>query len=84
MEAIPNEGYGLSMGLDISGLEMVRVLERLGFVVIRRERHTVMSHPDRPNERVIVPNHRTALAPGTLSSIVKQAKITRDDVRREM
>lgn len=72
------------MGLEISGVEMVRVLERLGFVVVRRERHTVMSHRDRPKERVIVPNHRTPLAPGTLGSIVKQAKSTRDDVRREM
>jgi len=72
------------MGLEISGLEMVRALERLGFVVVRRERHTVMSHPDRPQERVIVPNHRTPLAPGTLGSILKQARITREVLRRGM
>ncbi len=35
-------------------------------------------------ERVIVPNHRTPLALGTLGSIMKQARITRDIVRREM
>ena len=58
----------------ISGRRAVRVLELLGFEVIRRRgSHIVLC---RRSSTCVVPDHR-GLSTGTLSGIVKQAGITR-------
>lgn len=60
----------------VSGAELVRALERLGFVVARqRGSHIVMR---RGSTGCVVPNHRE-LKVGTLTGILKQAGVTPDE-----
>ncbi|AHE96962.1 hypothetical protein THITH_00275 [Thioalkalivibrio paradoxus ARh 1] len=57
----------------VSGAEVVRALQRLGFAVIRqRGSHIVMR---RGSSGCIVPNHRE-LKTGTLAGLLKQAQIS--------
>jgi len=57
--------------------EVVRILERVGFIVVRqRGSHIHMKHPDRPGRRVTIPYHSRDLAPKTLASIIRQAGLT--------
>ena len=56
----------------VSGAEIVRALERLGFVVVRqRGSHVVMR---RGPSGCVVPGHREVKV-GTLSGILKQAGV---------
>ena len=61
----------------ISSLELIRVLERLGFYQVRQTgSHIVLKKPLPDGEIVcVVPLHRE-LKIGTLSGILKQAKVT--------
>jgi predicted RNA binding protein YcfA (HicA-like mRNA interferase family) len=60
----------------VSGAEVVRALERLGFMVVRqRGSHIVMR---RGSLGCVVPNHR-ALKIGTLVGLLKQAGISPDE-----
>jgi len=57
----------------VSGVEVIRALERLGFVVVRqRGSHIVLR---RNSSGCVVPNHRELKA-GTLVGILKQAGIS--------
>lgn len=57
--------------------EVVRVLQRAGFVVVRqRGSHIHMKHPQEPGRRVTIPYHRRDLAPKTIASIIRQAGLT--------
>jgi predicted RNA binding protein YcfA (HicA-like mRNA interferase family) len=62
---------------DVSGPEVAKALERLGFSNLRQ----VGSHVrmGRGNVHVTVPMHRT-LAVGTLQSILRQAGVTLDEL----
>ena len=63
----------------VSGAEVVRVLERLGFVVARqRGSHIVLR---RGSMGCVVPNHRE-LKVGTLVGLLKQAGISPDEFVR--
>lgn len=66
---------------DVSGAEAIRALVRLGFTVARQEGSHVRLV--RGPARVTVPNH-SALAPGTLKSILRQAGITAEDFAGEL
>ena len=57
--------------------EVIRALERAGFVVARTSgSHYLLRHPDRPERSVTVAYHATDLKPGTLRAIIKQAGFT--------
>ena len=57
----------------VSGAEVVRALERLGFVIVRqRGSHLVMR---RGSAGCVVPNHRV-LKVGTLVGVLKQAGVS--------
>jgi predicted RNA binding protein YcfA (HicA-like mRNA interferase family) len=60
--------------------EVVRPLERAGFVQagVKGSHCKLRSHER--NLTVIVPLHRGALPQGTLASILRQAKMTADDL----
>jgi predicted RNA binding protein YcfA (HicA-like mRNA interferase family) len=65
-----------------SGPEVVRALERAGFIqVSRRGSHCKLRHDER-RLTVIVPLHRQALPRGTLASILRQAEMSADELRR--
>lgn len=60
----------------VSGAEVVRALERLGFVVARqRGSHIVMR---RGSMGCVVPNHREVKV-GTLVGLLKQAGVSPDE-----
>jgi predicted RNA binding protein YcfA (HicA-like mRNA interferase family) len=64
----------------VSGQEVMRTLERLGFVVVRQRGSLVVLKKQTPDGEIgcVVPLHRE-LAPGTLRGILKQAKVTHED-----
>ncbi|MFN6525755.1 type II toxin-antitoxin system HicA family toxin [Nostoc sp. ChiSLP03a] len=64
----------------ISGNEAIRVLERLGFIQTRQTgSHVVLKKPTLEGEIVcVVPLHRE-LKVGTLSGVLKQAKVTPEE-----
>jgi predicted RNA binding protein YcfA (HicA-like mRNA interferase family) len=60
----------------ISGTELIRALERLGFTVVRqRGSHIIMR---RGSSGCVVPNHRK-IKVGTLTGILKQAEVSADE-----
>ncbi len=61
----------------ISAAEAIRAFERLGFIIIVRQRgsHIVLR---RGSSGCVVPNHRE-LKTGTLSGVLKQAGISPDE-----
>lgn len=60
----------------VSGAEAVRVLERLGFMVVRQKGSHVMLR--RGPAGCVVPLHRE-LKTGTLSGVLKQAGVTAEE-----
>ncbi|ABB56900.1 type II toxin-antitoxin system HicA family toxin [Synechococcus elongatus] len=64
----------------VSSREVIRALERLGFVLIRQTgSHVVLKKVTAEGEiGCVVPVHRE-LKVGTLNSILKQAKVTIED-----
>ena len=68
-----------------TGAETVRALQRAGWVVARqRGSHALLVHPDKPGRQpVTVPVHAgRILKPKTLASILDQAGLSVDEMRR--
>jgi len=67
----------------ISGAQLIRVLERLGWEVVRqRGSHVRLRHPDR-RTFLVVPFHRE-LKRGTLRGILRDAGLDVDELRRQL
>lgn len=66
----------------VSARELVRALEKQGFVLSRSKgSHRIYRHPD-TGKRVTVPYHEGRTAPpGTLANILREAGIDRDELR---
>ena len=64
----------------VSGREVIRALEKLGFVQVRQRGSHVVLRKEAPEGAVgcVVPLHRD-LAIGTLRGILKQAGVTPDE-----
>jgi len=60
---------------DLSGREVVRVLQRIGFVFQRQRGSHIVLRRDTPFARVTVPDHK-ALRVGTLHTILHEAGLT--------
>ncbi len=64
----------------VSGAQLVRALERLGWQVVRqRGSHVRLRHAER-SSFLVVPLHRE-LKKGTLNGILKDAGLDRDELR---
>ena len=64
---------------DLSGRDLVRALEKAGFVMKRqRGSHIVLRRRD-PPARIVVPDHKTVRI-GTLRAILNAAGITVEDL----
>jgi predicted RNA binding protein YcfA (HicA-like mRNA interferase family) len=60
----------------VSGSEVIRTLQRLGFIVIRqRGSHVILR---RGSQGCLVPDHREVKA-GTLAGLLKQAGVSVDE-----
>jgi len=71
------------MGLpaDISGSDLRKALERVGFVFQRQKgSHMILRRAD-PYSRVVVPDHRR-LRPGTLRQILHEAGLDAEELKR--
>ncbi len=68
---------------QISGAELVRALEKLGFTLRRQQgSHMIMRRAD-PFAQTVVPNHRQ-LDRGTLRAILRQTNLTVDELTRAL
>lgn len=65
----------------LSGAELIAALEKVGWASVRqRGSHVRLKHPER-TMALVVPLHRE-LKRGTLSGILRDAGINRDELRR--
>ena len=64
--------------------DVIRALERLGFVLVREGNHVSMArvNADGTKTTLTMPNHRTLKA-STLRTILSQSSIERDDFLRK-
>ena len=62
----------------LSAREVIRALTRLGFAVVRQSGSHIHLWHDEKRVLVTVPNH-PELAKGTLLSVLKQARLTREE-----
>jgi len=60
----------------VSGTEVIRTLERLGFIVLRQKGSHIILR--RGPTGCVVPNHRE-IKTGTLSGILKQAGVSAEE-----
>jgi len=61
--------------------KIIKVLEKKGFVLDRiKGSHHIYYHPE-TKKRVVVPLHKRDLPKGTLLEILKQAGITKEELR---
>jgi len=62
--------------------EIIKVLEKKGFVLDRiKGSHHIYYHPEM-KRRVVVPLHKRDLPKGTLLEILKQAGIDKEELRK--
>jgi predicted RNA binding protein YcfA (HicA-like mRNA interferase family) len=68
----------------VSGRDLVRVLERLGWQLDRiKGSHHIMRHPERPRVTISVPVHGNKTLPiGTLVGILKDAQVDAEQFNR--
>jgi len=68
---------------DVSGAELVKALQKAGFVILRQRGSHVAMEKVGPGGvwRTIVPMHHE-IARGTLHDILKQTGLTRDELRK--
>ena len=66
---------------QVSGADVVRALQKIGFTVRRQHGSHIILRRDDPFAQTLVPNHRQ-LDRGTLRAILRQTEITADDLIR--
>ena len=59
----------------ISGVECIKALEKIGFVVNRQRGSHITLVRQEPSTQLTVPNHKT-IAKGTLRAIIRDAGLT--------
>ena len=64
---------------EVSGPNLVRALQKLGFTVRRQHGSHIIMRRDDPFAQTVVPNHRQ-LDRGTLRASLRQAEISADDL----
>jgi len=63
----------------ISGKELVKLLSKLGYKLDHQTgSHLILRQVIEPHRRLTIPNHKE-ISRGTLSAILKQAGLTRDE-----
>ena len=70
----------MKLPTDLSGQQLRRALERVGFVYQRQKGSHMILRRDDPHARVVVPDHK-ALRLGTLRQILNEAGISVEQLR---
>ena len=63
---------------QVSGADVVRALQKIGFTVRRQHGSHIIMRRDDPFAQTVVPNHRQ-LDRGTLRAILRQTEIAPED-----
>ena len=71
----------MKLPTDLSGQQLRRALERVGFVYQRQKGSHMILRRDDPHARVVVPDHKT-LRLGTLRQILNEAGISVEQLRK--
>jgi predicted RNA binding protein YcfA (HicA-like mRNA interferase family) len=67
----------------VSGKKLLKTLLKAGFLVSRQTgSHAQLYHPDNPERLVTIPVHDKDLPKGTLKNILRQAKLTVEELLR--
>ena len=64
---------------QVSGTEVVRALQKVGFTVRRQHGSHIILRRDDPFAQTVVPNHRQ-IDRGTLRAILRQTEITAEEL----
>lgn len=69
---------------QVSGTRLIRALRRAGFEEAHRKgSHVMLVHRNDPTRVAVVPIHKgKTLPPGTLTAILKGARLTVENLRR--
>jgi predicted RNA binding protein YcfA (HicA-like mRNA interferase family) len=70
----------MKLPTDLSGQELRRALERIGFIYQRQKGSHMILRRENPYSRVVIPDHKT-LRLGTLRQILHEAGITVEQLR---
>jgi predicted RNA binding protein YcfA (HicA-like mRNA interferase family) len=70
----------VNLPTDLSGSQLGRVLERIGFAFKRQRGSHMIYRRDKPYARVTVPDHKR-IRPGTLRQVLHAAGISADQLR---
>jgi predicted RNA binding protein YcfA (HicA-like mRNA interferase family) len=66
---------------QVRGNRLVKALQKKGWYIDRsRGSHAIMRNDDRPGTKIVVPIHTNPVKPGTLSSILKKAEISKEEL----
>jgi predicted RNA binding protein YcfA (HicA-like mRNA interferase family) len=65
---------------QIKPAKLIRIIQKKGFLIIRQSgSHVILKHND--NRFTSVPNHRKTIGKGLLAKIVKDTKITVEELK---
>ena len=65
---------------QIKPAKLIKIIQKKGFIIIRQSgSHVVLKHSD--NHFTTVPNHRKTIGKGLLSKILKDTKITVEELK---
>lgn len=65
---------------QIKPAKLIRIIQKKGFLIIRQSgSHVILKHND--NRFTSVPNHRKTIGKGLLSKILKDTKITVEELK---
>ncbi len=64
---------------QVSGADVVRALQKIGFTIRRQHGSHIIMRRDDPFAQTVVPNHRQ-IDRGTLRAILRQTEITADEL----
>ena len=71
----------MQLPTDLSGNDLRKALERVGFVFQRQKGSHMILRRESPKSRVVVPAHRR-LRPGTLRQILHEAGLTIEELKQ--
>ncbi len=63
---------------QVSGSDVVRALQKLGFTVRRQQGSHIILRRDEPFAQTVVPNHRQ-IDRGTLRAILRQSEVSAEE-----
>lgn len=65
---------------QVKPAKLIRIIQKKGFIIIRQSgSHVILKHPD--NRFTTIPNHTKTIGKGLLAKILKDTKITVEELK---